>query len=155
MSNLKKASAAQLYPDFPWVAARDQRTVQLIYKQAKACYRGVSLKKIWSLIYIEPETVIDVTQYKDNKNLTLSPFEHSSPGPRTVHLQILFLWGSFGQYQRHYSSQTASRWRIFLFFWSLFCLEHWPKRGAGLGRSRTVSHFFFNAQFKMFVSLVC
>ena len=50
----------------------------MIYKQAKAFYRGVSLKQIWSLIYIEPETVIDVTQYNDSKNLTLSQLEHST-----------------------------------------------------------------------------
>ena len=59
---------------------------------------GVSLKNIWLLIYIEPETVIDVTQYNDSKNLTLSQFEHSSPGPRTVHQQILFFRGSFALY---------------------------------------------------------
>ena len=58
-----KGLGGSALPRLPLSAPRDQRTVHLIYKQANAFYRGVSLKKIWSLIYIEPETVIDVTQY--------------------------------------------------------------------------------------------
>lgn len=44
----------------------------MIYKQAEAFYRGSFPKE--NLVYIEPETVIDVTQYNDSKNLTLSQF---------------------------------------------------------------------------------
>ena len=142
MSNFK-ASAAQLYPDFPWVPPRDQRIVQMIYKQAKAFYRGGFPKEY--LVTDLYQTGNDNWRHTiyNSKNLTLGQFQQSSPGPRTVHQQILFSWGSFGLYQRHYSSQTANRWWIFLFFWSLLCLEHWPKRGAGLGRSQTVSSFLF------------
>ena len=54
----------------------------MIYKQAEAFYRGSFPKE--NLVYIEPETVIDVTQYNDSKNLTLSQFEHSSQLERFI-----------------------------------------------------------------------
>ena len=146
MSNLK-VSAAQLYPDFPWVPPPprpEDRTNDL--QASKGFLQGGFPKEYlvtdWSVIYIEPETIIDVTQY-NSKNLTLGHFNNLA-----LALERFISKSSFPEVasvctQRHYSSQTANRWWIFLFFWSLLCLEHWPKRGAGLGRSQTVSSFLF------------